>query len=584
LPRESKQLQSPPPEVGAERSVEWKLLLDVPPRQPALGFSHRARALAQIIMESEPQFAIGIFGGWGSGKTTLMRAIEDELDSTRVVAVQFSAWRYEKEEHLIVPLLDVIREALVTWSDEHLTDSETAKRTAATIGKVTRSILAGVSVRVGLPHALEMSFDANRALEASREFRKKELEARVPRSFYHASFRALSDAFADFVGDQADRRIVVFVDDLDRCLPESALQVLESMKLFFDLQGFVFVVGLDQDIVELVIDAKYGRDARPTERAERTGKSRMSGIEYVKKIFQLPYRLEPVAVEQLKEFLSTAYSEAGLPPAQQNDLRERVEPHLRYIVGDAGVNPREIKRYINAYTLQRKISGQLDPDVLLTLQTIRFRDDWSHVQDATLAYGPLFIETLGRQVGELRPAALQELDPELTLPDSFLEYVAPSRPGNAILRRAEDRSLMHAGDIDKYIYRGEAVRTAQDPAVLEVIRISGEARRLLTQATQPRRPIDERKKLIEEGSRALQRVGGNVYMEFGWGSMMMRRLVEEDLNTAKELWTRLLDPERPNDLQENDLEELNGLARSISDRFLRIYRTGEARQTGSPWQ
>jgi predicted KAP-like P-loop ATPase len=64
-------------------------------------------------MESSPQFAIGIFGGWGSGKTTLMRAIEDKLDSSRAVSVQFSAWRYEKEEHLIVPLLDTIREALV---------------------------------------------------------------------------------------------------------------------------------------------------------------------------------------------------------------------------------------------------------------------------------------------------------------------------------------------------------------------------------------------------------------------------------------------------------------------------------------
>jgi hypothetical protein len=586
-----KHLQSPPA-VGADASTEWKLLLDVPSRQPAVGFSYTARALAQIIMESDPQFAVGIFGGWGSGKTTLMRAIDDELDSTRVVSVEFTAWRYEKEEHLIVPLLDTIREALVTWSDEHRIEAETAKRTAATIGKVTRSILAGVSIRVGLPHALEMSFDANRALEASREFRKKELEARVPRSFYHASFRALSDAFAEFVGGQADRRIVVFVDDLDRCLPENALQVLESMKLFFDLPGFVFVVGLDQDIVELVIDSKYGHGARPIEGAERTRKGRISGIEYVKKIFQLPYRLEPVAVEQLKDFLTTAYSEAALPEAQLNDLRERrVADHLRYVVGDAGVNPREIKRYINAYTLQRKISGQLDPDVVLTLQTIRFRDDWSHVQDAVLAYGPLFIEALGEHIrGALglqdvrarldprgRPV-LQDLDPELTLPDGFLEYVAPRRPGSAILRRAEDGSLVHAADIDKYVYRGEAVRTAQDPALLQVIRMSGEARRLLTGAAKPG-PVDSRKMLIKEATRALERVGGNVYMEFGWGSEVMRDLVRRDVMAAKKLWTGILDPDKPNHLQEDDLEELNSLARSISDRLLRIYRAGEARKS-----
>jgi hypothetical protein len=565
-----------PPEGEWGDTRGYKLLLDVPSRQPELGFSHTANALAQIIVESDPQFAIGIFGGWGSGKTTLMRAIEDQLDSTRVISVRFSAWRYEKEEHLIVPLLDAVREELLSWSEKRGTDGKAARRTAVTVGKVTRSILAGLSLRAGLPNALELSFDANKALQAGHEYRRRELEARIPRSFYHASFRALSDAFAEFIGEQADRRIVVFVDDLDRCLPESALQVLESMKLFFDLQGFVFVVGLDQDIVEDVIDAKYGRDARTAERTERARTSRVSGSEYVKKIFQLPYRLSPVAPDHLDAFLSATYTEAGIPDDQREELRKRVE-HLRY-VSAAGVNPREIKRYINAYTLQRKISDRLDPDVVLTLQTIAFRHDWSQVQEAILAYGRLFIEVLGRLVGVRafpQPSALQELDPDLLLPDSFLEYVAPGRPGNEILSCDKDGRLVH--EVDKYIYRGEAVRTAQDPALLDVIRFSGTARRLLTEATQAD-TVDERTGLIEQGWRALEQVGSSTYLEFGWGSIVMREFVLHDVNACKELHDRLLNPERPAELQEQDLNELNRLARSISERLLQIYRTGEARQ------
>ena len=70
--------------------------------------------------QSEPRFAIGIFGGWGSGKTTLMRAIQGQLDQRRtIVTVEFTAWRYEKEEHLIVPLLDKVREQLLLWAEEH---------------------------------------------------------------------------------------------------------------------------------------------------------------------------------------------------------------------------------------------------------------------------------------------------------------------------------------------------------------------------------------------------------------------------------------------------------------------------------
>src|SRR5206468_10942273 len=114
-----------------------------------------------------------------------------------------------------------------------------------TIGRVMRSLVAGSLVRLGVPGAIDLSFDANKALAAAEQSVRADAEARVPRSSYHASFRALQAAFEEFAGPDTDRRIVVFVDDLDRCLPESALQVLESMKLFFDLDGFVFVVGLD---------------------------------------------------------------------------------------------------------------------------------------------------------------------------------------------------------------------------------------------------------------------------------------------------------------------------------------------------
>ncbi|MGH3037778.1 MAG: P-loop NTPase fold protein, partial [Gaiellaceae bacterium] len=101
-------------------SEATRLLLDVPSKTPALGFPERARALAEIVIASDPRFAVGIFGGWGSGKTTLMEAIEEAIIGSKpdhAIAVWFNAWRYEKETHLIVPLLDTVREALLKWSD-----------------------------------------------------------------------------------------------------------------------------------------------------------------------------------------------------------------------------------------------------------------------------------------------------------------------------------------------------------------------------------------------------------------------------------------------------------------------------------
>src|SRR5688572_23890860 len=95
----------------------YQILLDAPAQSPALGYPEIASALGEIVMESAPRFAIGIFGGWGAGKTTLMQAVEAKLDGERAVPVRFSAWRYEKEDHLILPLLDTIRDALLDWGE-----------------------------------------------------------------------------------------------------------------------------------------------------------------------------------------------------------------------------------------------------------------------------------------------------------------------------------------------------------------------------------------------------------------------------------------------------------------------------------
>jgi predicted KAP-like P-loop ATPase len=91
----------------------YRILLDEPASLPGLGFPAYADAFADIIATSQPRFAIGIFGGWGSGKTTLMRAIEARLNERQdIVTIWFNAWRFEHEGNMIVPLIDVLRDEL----------------------------------------------------------------------------------------------------------------------------------------------------------------------------------------------------------------------------------------------------------------------------------------------------------------------------------------------------------------------------------------------------------------------------------------------------------------------------------------
>jgi predicted KAP-like P-loop ATPase len=230
-----------------------KMLLDSPSTGPALGFDRTARALAQIVTDSDPRFAIGIFGGWGSGKTTLMEAIQRALNPDNVVIVPFNAWRFEREPQLLVPLIDTVRAALVSWSKNR--DAETRERVrgvATRLAKVVRGLAMGLSAEMGVPGAVKIRYDVGKAVDELTSDGQPEL----PQSLYVAAFEELRVAFQEFASSGATR-VVVFVDDLDRCLPSNALDVLESMKLFFDLPGFVFVVGLDEDVVQRAVRSRF---------------------------------------------------------------------------------------------------------------------------------------------------------------------------------------------------------------------------------------------------------------------------------------------------------------------------------------
>jgi KAP family P-loop domain len=451
-------------------TADYRILLDVPLKNNlALGFEELATAFQSVIETSPAQFAIGLFGSWGSGKTTLMEAIAGRLNRANCAVVSFSAWRYEKEQHLIVPLLDVVREGLLAWQDENAGASaqlkQTAKQVAATVGKAIASLLAGFSLKAGVPGGPEISYEMNKVITRADKFDEADMAARVPRSFYHASFRALQEAFAEFVGSSGERRIVVFVDDLDRCLPDGTLEVLEAIKLFFDIPGFVFIVGLDQRVVEMSIEHRY-HDVNSTKESSTLSGEVVSGASYIRKIFQVPYALAPVSTAQIDDFLNSVSATALLPPAQWDEISTKVRPHLRFLADASGMNPREVKRFINAYTLVRKIKPYLNEDIVLALQTIAFRSDWRSTQFALLAFSEAFIDALKLQAQEPDVGHLEGLAPGLaSLPQSFSTYVENGQPGHALVA-----TPFH---VTEYLFSGEATRSTTDTRLLDLFRDVG---------------------------------------------------------------------------------------------------------------
>jgi hypothetical protein len=80
-------------------------------------------------------------------------------------------------------------------------------------------------------------------------------------NIYYYVTQFIEKALKDLREDDTNYRIVVFIDDLDRCSPDRALEVLESIKSFFDIEGIVYVIGMDSETINSLVKKKYGEES-----------------------------------------------------------------------------------------------------------------------------------------------------------------------------------------------------------------------------------------------------------------------------------------------------------------------------------
>lgn len=246
------------------------------------------------------------------------------------------------------------------------------------------------------------------------------------------------------------------MDDLDRCFPTNALDVLESMKLFFDVEGFVFVVGLDQAVAERAVALKYDEQGSPV-----ADKTPVSGVDYLKKIFQVPFALPRVGTDRLQEYLQGVANSAGFSAAQRADFDKHVGPHLEYLPGEDSVNPREIKRLINTYVVQLKmlrarLGPTIDPNIVLALQCMSFRPDWRELYEQLAADPALFQKTLRDALNDPEsPDEMWLAGQKMVVPSRFIQYV-----------RELAAPLLHDPNLQSYVSAAESTQST-DPSLLE---------------------------------------------------------------------------------------------------------------------
>jgi predicted KAP-like P-loop ATPase len=403
-----------------------------------LDFDRYVDPLVEVLTDPSTQtpMTVGIFGAWGSGKSSLLGMLDERLAADHeqsFVRVHFNPWVYRGEEGLLVPLLHTLHDTLMEDRGRRFVDA----------AKQILNVAAKLSVNVLLKR---MTADAA-SLEQIDALRDQYAKQRNQVQSEIRNLRETLQAQADSIA-RKDARLVLFVDDLDRCEPDEIIDLLEMVKLFLDLRHTLIVLAVDKEVIDRGIQIKYASFAFAT------GREAAIGAEYLEKMVQLPIMLPALHVSRIRQYMERLKPPSTVP--EQFDLLERI----------VAPNPRKIKRVLNILAFTEQIIArdpglaELDTGVLARLVVMQVQDAELYaaitaLPDLAIALEAVYEKDLrldetddflrfGPRAGRIRELAKQYYHPETYLAELFagspfsplaaelslyLGMLGPPRPG-----------------------------------------------------------------------------------------------------------------------------------------------------------
>lgn len=291
-----------------------------------------AATLAGVIASKNTRAptTIAVHGRWGSGKTTLMRKVEGILQNPKdnglvgdlflnCKTVWFEAWRYSKQEEMFVALSRQVLKTMETtggFLDRVRTKLDDPQQDEFNLFGFTTSAITQI-LSLG-----QVNLDPSE-YESESSFRKN-------LAFYDQFQDFMNHLIEKFVSGRRKGRLVIFIDDLDRCIPSKIVQVLESVKLFLNTQSCLFILGADSDVVASAVQAHYiGENLEE-----------FNGREYMDKIIQVQFPLPPISPGNMANYI------------KEISGHEESQPYLEFISQTIPTNPRRIKTFLNHIELQ----------------------------------------------------------------------------------------------------------------------------------------------------------------------------------------------------------------------------------------
>ena len=374
-----------------------------------LGMKPRFEALAEFIGSCSTPMTVAIQGDWGTGKTTAMNNIRNIINSKSSdeqnpeLTIWFNTWQFSvlTDNHcLIVDLLWMIAELLFKRLEAIKNSgqaSEEQTRASESILRKAISVFLGVSVSA-LKYAAAQSNTVSGIKDifsGFSPFGSKKQHADMPDTKeLLQSIRSdaanvitlketVNETIRELLKLTGKDRIYFFIDDLDRLSPHVAVELLECMKNFLDCEGCVFILAIDQDVIERGLRRKYGDDFDVT--------NSRRAAQFFDKIIQVPFEL-PVDSYKLEDYVAKLLTDTCILDDTENPA-DHTGAFLRIIKMFGEYNPRTIKRSFNLLALYRLMSENAASDIAdryaFVLLVIRARNEYkslsrilSHLPDS----------------------------------------------------------------------------------------------------------------------------------------------------------------------------------------------------------
>jgi hypothetical protein len=355
----------------------------------SLGFESYVDVLSEICMQGElAPLTLGIFGLWGSGKTSLMRMLKRRIDASGdgVKTLWFNAWRYEGREEAQSALIHAIlnrlsqdktlfAQAQDVW--KRLTKGASVLKLAKFIGKTA------VTLTPDLDGFVEcFSKESEQIAETMEQFEAD---------------------FAEFLTQMKVKHIVVFIDDLDRCSSQKVIETFETIKLFLNTPACTFVIGADAGKIEDAVGEIYGV-------SERTRRK-----DFLEKIIQVPFHIPAQVLADIACYVGMLIMQRHMDRQRIRDLLDarsgfyacegdiadairrwpsdntilfgnnlkavredldEVLPYVSVLAHGLNGNPRQIKRFLNIVSLRRQLAKknrlEIDSAILIKMAVLEY--------------------------------------------------------------------------------------------------------------------------------------------------------------------------------------------------------------------